>query len=158
IVRKMLVRFFRHRLLAVALGVFTAAACPPAPVVSRAGANGVTPGYNKQTGGLAQLVADRQGGGRGGMRAHMTRSRVNSIEIDRDRDGKPDRWEYYGAPDAAQGAGSRALLLRAEEANGTDGKITRWEYFDHGVISRIEEDTDGDGKVDKWESYDHGAL
>ena len=36
--------------------------------------------------------------------------------------------------------------------------MSRWEYFENGVLTRIEEDTDGDGKVDKWESYRAGTL
>jgi hypothetical protein len=52
-----------------------------------------------------------------------------------------------------------AVLSRAEEANGPDGTtVSRHEYYVSGVISRVEEDSDFDGRVDKWEFYEHGAL
>lgn len=153
--------FFRslagRSLLAAVCGL-SGAGCHAAPGASPAGANGVTPVYNKQTGVLEQLVADTKGDGRADMRAHMSGAHVNSVEIDRNRDGRPDRWEYYDTSVGGQRAGARSVLARAEEANGADEKVTRWEYYENGVIRRIEEDTDADGKADKWELYDHGAL
>jgi hypothetical protein len=87
---------------------------------------------------------------------------VKSIEIDRDGNGKPDRWEYYepvtsgsapaGSPDG------HSVIVRAEEANTKTGKIVRREVYDHGLIARVEEDTNGDGKVDKWETYKDGLV
>jgi hypothetical protein len=41
---------------------------------------------------------------------------------------------------------------------GAGGVVSRWEYFDNGVLVRIETDTDGDGKIDKWETYNGGSL
>lgn len=114
----------------------------------------MTPIYNKDTGRLEQLVGSRQGDGRIDMRAQMDGAHLRSVEIDRNRDGRPDRWEYY-----EQGATTRrTLLVRAEEANGADARVTRREYYDNGVIARVEEDTDNDGRNDKWEAYDHGSL
>jgi hypothetical protein len=118
----------------------------------------VKPVYNKDTGLLEQLVADREGTGRIDMRAHMTGARVNSVEIDRNHDGRPDRWEFYGTDASRKSGAARSLLVRAEEANGSAEKVTRWEYYEGGQIRRVEEDTDDDGRVDKWEMYEHGAL
>ena len=132
------------------------AACRSSDTAS--GDRNVTPVYNKQTGVLEELVADRKGDGRVDMRARMTGARVNSVEIDRNRDGRPDRWEYYEAAGGVQKTGAPSVLARAEEANGPDAKVTRWEYYEHGLIRRVEEDTDADGRVDKWEQYDHGSL
>ena len=49
-------------------------------------------------------------------------------------------------------------IERIERATKFDGKVSRWEYFTGGALSKIEEDTDGDGKVDKWETYADGSL
>jgi hypothetical protein len=39
-----------------------------------------------------------------------------------------------------------------------DGKVTRTEFYEGGVISRAQEDTKGSGRVDKWETYRSGSL
>jgi len=96
------------------------------------------------------------------------------VEVDEDGDGKVDRWEYHASegsrPEAADGSkaaqgrgNSRGTAAdqpidRIERATRHDGRVSRWEYFDQGVLSRVEEDTDGDGKVDKWETYAGGTL
>ena len=49
-------------------------------------------------------------------------------------------------------------LERIDRATKFDGRVSRREYFEHGLLTRVEEDTDGDGKIDKWETYPHGAL
>jgi len=135
----------------------TAAACQSTSATTTAGNAAVKPVYNKDTGVLEQLVADREGNGRIDMRAHMTGARVDSVEIDRNHDGQPDRWEFYEARATRQGA-SRTQLTRAEEANGAGQRVTRWEYYEAGQIRRVEEDTDDDARVDKWELYEHGSL
>jgi hypothetical protein len=144
------------RLFAALLGV-AVSACQ-SPRAAPTSANGVTPVYNKQTGVLEQLVADRRTGGRADMRAQMNGAQVKSVEIDRNGDGRPDRWEYYEPAGAGPRGGPRSLLVRAEEANGADAAVTRREFYASGLIQRVEEDTDADGRVDKWEQYEHGAL
>jgi hypothetical protein len=126
----------------------------------------IKPVYSKETGRLEQLTADRDHDGKIDTRAYMDGSHLKFIELDRNNDGVPDRWEYYtpGAPTggAKAGAGSAfdsgTLIERAEEANGPDGKVTRREYYTDGRIVRVEEDSDFDGRVDKWEQYRNGAL
>ena len=49
-------------------------------------------------------------------------------------------------------------IERIERATRHDGVVSRWEYFDHGLLTRIEQDTDGDGNLDKWETYSGGSL
>ena len=49
-------------------------------------------------------------------------------------------------------------IERIERATRRDGVVSRWEYFDNGLLVRVEEDKDGDGKVDKWETYTDGSL
>jgi hypothetical protein len=117
--------------------------------------NAVAPVYNKETGKLEQLVSDRDGDGKIETRAFMDGAIVKYIEIDRTKDGKPDRWEYYAAGDAST---SPSKIDHAEEANGTDQKITRREFYANGVIHRVIDDVDLDGRPDKWESYESGTL
>jgi len=49
-------------------------------------------------------------------------------------------------------------IERIERATRHDGVVSRWEYFENGLLTRIEQDTDGDGKLDKWETYSGGSL
>jgi hypothetical protein len=123
----------------------------------------VKPIYNKDTGKLEQIAADRDGNGTVDTRAYMDGAHLKYIEIDRNEDGIPDRWEYYapGTPDKPSAGtvfDTRTQLVRAEESNSPDGKVTRWEFYENGVIQRVNEDTNLDGRIDKWEQYDHGAL
>jgi hypothetical protein len=118
-----------------------------------------SPVYDPQTGRLEQLVSDTNGDGKVDMRAQMDGVRFRSVEIDRDGDGRADRWEYYTQPVARSSkAVAGSVLERAEESNAPDGRITRREWYTGGAIARVEEDTDADGRVDKWEWYLHGAL
>ena len=118
-----------------------------------------TPSYDPKTGRLQELVSDTNGDGKVDMRAQMDGARFKSVEIDRNGDGRPDRWEYYAQPAAASAPVAGASVLeRAEESNAPDGRVTRREWYRDGVIARIEEDTDLDGRIDKWETYSQGAL
>jgi len=117
--------------------------------------------YNKNTGRLEQIVGDRDGDGRIETRAFMDGAQLQRIEIDRNGDSQPDRWEYYlpAASGANVASGSEpAQIERAEEANDKAQKITRREFYTGGVLAKIEEDTDADGRVDKWERYEGGVL
>lgn len=121
-----------------------------------------TPIYSQKDGTLEQLVTDTNGDGKVDTRAFMKGLTLLRIEIDRNHDDAPDRWEYYDqAPEGVTVANSpdgRAMITRAEEANGADATITRREFYERGVIARVEEDTDADGRVDKWETYEGGDL
>ena len=142
------------RLSTLLLAVAVCAACNSAAATS----NGrPTPVYNKDTGRLEQLLSDRNGDGKVDTRAFMDGVRFKSIEIDRNGDGRPDRWEYYEPAPGAAGS-TQSVLVRAEEANGPTGAITRKEFYEAGKIHRVEEDTDADGRIDKWEFYENGAL
>ena len=136
----------------------TLAACAPEP----ANAPSTTAVYSRTTGRLEQLVSDEDGDGTPEARAFMDGTALTRIELDRDANGQPDRWEYYepapaGAAHVADpAAGTR--IVRAEEAHGGDGTVTRREFFEAGVLTRVEEDTDLDGRVDKWETYAANVL
>lgn len=120
----------------------------------------VSPVYNQDTGRLEQLVSDRDGDGRAETRAFMDGAVLKRIEIDRNGDGAVDRWEYYGGGTAGErgSAVGAPLIERAEEANGSDAKVTRREFFERGTVHRVEDDTNLDGRPDKWEFYEAGQL
>ena len=104
----------------------------------------------------------------------MDAARILKIEIDKDEDGKVDRWEYYGADkklervgfsrsndgveDAWSFAGADGKITRIEVSTRRDGKISRTEHYEGDLPSSAEEDTDADGVNDKWETFDAGRL
>jgi hypothetical protein len=100
--------------------------------------------------------------------------RVLRIEIDKDEDGKADRWEYYdanqklekvgfsrsndGVADAWSFADADGRIVRVEISAARDGRASRVEHYQGDLQTSAEEDTDGDGRFDKWETYDQGRL
>jgi hypothetical protein len=134
----------------------------------------ITPEYDKKTGKLTLLKYDSNGNGRVDTWSYMDGARVVRIEIDKDEDGIIDRWEYYGPDQKLTKAGysrtgdgkedawsyldADGLVERVEISTKRDGKITRVERYQKGVLAAAEEDTDGDGRMDKWETYDGQRL
>ncbi len=116
------------------------------------------PVYDPKTGQLKELVSDRNKDGKPDLWAYMEGPRIERIEMDRNGDGRIDRWEHYGPLPAGAASDAAPPLVRAEEANGPDDRVTRREFYIQGVIDRVEEDADTDGRVDKWEQYSAGAL
>lgn len=114
------------------------------------------PEYNRETGKLERLIADRNGDGRPDTWAHMDGLETSHIEIDQNGDGTPDRTEFY-TKNPEPNAAIRSVIERAEE-RGPGGAIVRREFYRMGVLDRVEEDTDGDGRMDKWEHYADGML
>ena len=68
---------------------------------------------------------------------------VKQVASDTNKDGKPDRWEYY----------EEGVLVRVEADSNFDGKIDETGIVENGKIVKVEKDSDYDGKVDKWISY-----
>jgi antitoxin component YwqK of YwqJK toxin-antitoxin module len=148
-------------------------ACRP-KVDQAAGPQPVQKIYNKKTGRLERLDYDTKKSGRVDTRCYMDGTRLLRIEIDRDGDGKIDRWEYYGADQKLEKVGiSRqndgivdawaysapdGTMARLEISTARDGKVTRTEYYEGGALVRAEEDTHAGGRPDKWETYKNGAL
>ena len=130
--------------------------------------------YNKQTGRLRQLTYDSNKNGKPDSFSYMDGTKVLRVEVDKDEDGKIDRWEYYGANQKLEKVGLSRLndgkvdewayqgpdgsVARIEISTKHDGKIGRTEFYEKGALVRAEEDTDGNGPTDKWETYSNGVL
>jgi hypothetical protein len=134
-------------------------ACGSAPPARTGIREGLQTEYDG-SGKLTRLTYDRNGDGKTDAWGFMDGSHVVRVEVDENGDGTPDTWEYHSAAAAgAQAAGGTDKTVeRVERATQFDGRVTRREYFDGGVLARVQEDTDGDGKDDKWETYVNGAL
>jgi hypothetical protein len=141
----------------------------PAPKADRVQAT-----YDKASGTLSQLTVDAIKDGKPDVYSYMNGTKFLRIEIDKNEDGKIDRWEYYGPdqkiervgfsrandgkPDAWAYQGPDGTLSKMEVSTHRDGKVTRVEFYDKGSLTRAEEDGDGDGRPDRWETYENGAL
>lgn len=141
----------------VALAVSVGCGTPPATALPPP-----TPVYDRETGKLAELVSDTDHDGKVDTRAFMDGRQLLRVEVDRNGDGKPDRFEHYTQappdrviPDSPLG---RAEIERVDEANGADDRITRREFYERGELARVEDDANGDGRLDRWEQYENGVL
>jgi hypothetical protein len=154
----------------IALG-WAAAGCGGPSSQARAG---IEPVYDKQTGRLQLLRYDSNQNGKVDTVSYMDGARVLRIEIDRDEDGKIERWEYYGsdqklekvgfslAADGREDAWSFSApdgsIARIDISTRRDGKVTRIEHYAKDTLMSAEEDADADGRLDKWETYADGRL
>lgn len=134
----------------------------------------IEPVYDRSTGRLQLLKYDSNHNGKVDTISHMDGALVLRIEIDKDEDGKIERWEYYGADqklekvgfslaadgteDAWSFSGPDGSIVRIDVSTRRDGKITRVEHYAKDMLIRAEEDTDTDGRVDKWETFEDGRL
>lgn len=106
---------------------------------------GVKAEYNPKTGRLSRLQVDTNKNGVSDTVTYMDGTRIDLIEIDRDENGKIDRWEHY----------VDGKLSRVGTSGRGDGVEDEWAYQGaSGYLERVETDTDRDGRVDKWESYE----
>ena len=75
----------------------------------------------------------------------MDGTRIDRIEIDKDENGKIDRWEHY----------VDGKLARVGTSTRGDGVEDEWAFQRaDGSLERVETDTDRDGRVDKWETFE----
>jgi hypothetical protein len=136
------------------------------------------PTYDERTGRLKELTYDANGNGRIDTWTEMDGSRPLRSRVDRNEDGRMDRWEYYdskgrvtkvgfsrrdnGRPDAWAEPGPAGRIARVLVSSaGDESKIDRWETYDSAhpdLLSGVEEDTNHDGRPDKWETYEAGQL
>jgi len=135
---------------------------------------GIKPTYDKTTGKLTQLTYDSNRNGTVDTWTDMDGARPVRTRIDRNEDGKIDRWEYYdanaqlvkvgfsrrddGKPDAwAYGTGDK--LERVDVSSVADEtKVDRWERYENGALVSAAEDVNKDGAPDKWETYEGGEM
>jgi hypothetical protein len=134
----------------------------------------LVPVYDPLTGKLQLLKYASKENGRFDTFRYMDGAQITRIEIDSDGDGQIDRWEHYGPDqklekvgfslqndgkeDAWAFVGPDGATTRVESSPRRDGKMSRIDYYEHGVLVRAEEDTDGDGRIDRWETYDGPRL
>lgn len=134
----------------------------------------IQPLFDPATGRLQQLRFDSDKNGTVDTVSFMDGARLIRVELDKDEDGRVERWEYYGAEerlekvgfsrandgkeDAWSFAGPDGSIVRLEIATERDGRVTRTEYYEAGVITRAEDDDDRDGRTDRWETYAGGRL
>jgi hypothetical protein len=133
------------------------------------------PTYDTTTGKLKELTFDFNKNGKIDTWTQMNGARPVLTRMDRDEDGKVDRWEYLddngklvkvgfsrgntGTPDAWAYEGADGQVERVEvSSTGDDKKIDRWERYAAGVLVAADEDTNSDGRPDKWETYANGAV
>ncbi len=150
------------------LAALVAAGC------TRADRRNIEPVYDEKTGRLQLLKYDANGNGKPDTLSYMDGARVLRIEIDRNEDGRTERWEYYGpdqklervgfsrAGDGVEDAWSYAApdgsVARIEVSTRRDGRVSRTERYVNDAMVGTEEDTDGDGATDKWETFDGERL
>ncbi|HXW04255.1 MAG TPA: hypothetical protein VD833_03410 [Vicinamibacterales bacterium] len=143
----------------------------------------IRPTYDKATGKLTELAFDADRNGRIETWTEMNGNKPVRSRIDRNEDGRIDRWEYFdgdgnlvkvgfsrkdsGTPDAWAFAERDGTVSRVEISSvGDETRIDRREYYGASPggsdaarqLSRAEEDTDRNGRADKWETYEKGAL
>ena len=164
------------RSLSVPAVVCAVLACPACSDPATARVKDTTrPTYDKATGKLTQLTYDANKNGTIDTWTDMDGTRPVRSRIDRDEDGRIDRWEYYdaagallkvgfsrgqtGTPDAWAFSGPDGQIARVEiSSTGDENKIDRREAYEHGVLVRSEADTNADGRTDQWETYESGVL
>ena len=135
----------------------------------------IRPTYDKASGRLRELASDADRNGTMDTWTEMDGARPIRSRMDRNEDGRVDRWEYYGEdgrlqkvgfsrkddgkPDAWAFSGPEGRVERIEISSIADERtIDRREYYDAAGLARAEEDTDADGIADKWETYTGGLL
>ena len=164
------------RSLSVPVLVCAAFVCPACSDPGQARARETTrPTYDKATGKLKELTYDANQNGKIDTWTEMDGTRPLRSRIDRDEDGRLDRWEYYdekgalarvgfsrrntGTPDAWAFSGPDGQVARVESSSTADeNRIDRRDMYDRGIMVRSEIDSNGDGRTDQWETYDAGAL
>jgi len=135
---------------------------------------GIIPAYDKETGRLQRLDYDSDKDGRVDTVSYMDGQKVVRIEIDKNQDGKVERWEHYdqsqklervgfsrsndGKEDAWSYQGPDGTVARIDVSLGRDGKVSRREFYEKELLVRAEETDPSTGddtwKPIRWETYD----
>ena len=164
--------------------LITAVAC--ASACARSGADAPTgsaaASYDKTTGRLTELAYDAARDGRTDVWTEMDGARALRSRVDRDGDGRVDRWEYYddrqrlvkvgfsrsadGVADAWAFSAPDGTVQRIEiSSRQNEQQIDRIEYYEAGgsidrpgTLVRAEVDANRDGRIDRWETFAGGEL
>jgi len=120
--------------------------------------------------------------GRTDVRTEMDGAKALRSRVDRDGDGRVDRWEYYddrqrlvkvgfsrsadGVADAWAFSAPDGTVQRIEISSSHDEKqIDRIEYYEPGAtpdgpgtLVRADVDANHDGRIDRWETFAGGEL
>lgn len=169
----------RRVLLAVAVVCVTTACAQDGTELPKGSA---TPTYDQTTGKLKELAYDSAHDGRTDVWTDMDGAKALRSRIDRNGDGRVDRWEYYddrqrlvkvgfsrsadGVADAWAFSAPDGTVQRIEISSSHDEKkIDRIEYYEggattegRGTLVRAEVDTNQDGRFDRWETFAGGEL
>ena len=151
------VGWHRPLIAVIAGGVLLATACAPGGADSegRIVPDIVGTRYSEETGSLQEVTYDRNEDGLVDTWLFMDGADLERAEMDEDFDGTIDRWEQYTIGGTAAQEGGASLVELSDRRNG---RVTRREYYQAGVLLRAEQDTNGDGAVNKWEAYEAGVL
>ncbi len=147
----------------------------------------IVPVYDKESGRLQRLDYDSDKDGTPDTVSFMDGQKVIRIEIDKDQDGRVERWEYYsqdqklvrvgisrlndGIVDAWSYNGPDGSLAQVDLSGNRDGRITRKEFYEAGQLVRVEETAPvrsqsvssdpsaglSDWKPARWEFYDRSG-
>src|SRR5262245_21732994 len=112
--------------------------------------SGILPEYDSKTGKLTLIRYDSDHNGRTDTWSYMDGARIVRIEIDRNEDGRIERWEHY-----AEGN----TLTKVGFSRRNDGVEDAWIFGkSDGTIDRIEISTRRDGVIDRIEHYEKNLL
>jgi hypothetical protein len=131
----------------VATLAFAGCSAPPDPRRTNFEIKGkdTTAKYDPKTGKLKRIDTDLNKNGKMETFSYWDGSHVLRIEIDKDEDGKIDRWEHYNDQNKLEKIGSSS---KDDEVEDT------WTYPDErGFLARVESDVNRDGVVDKREIF-----
>jgi len=93
---------------------------------------------------------DRDSDGRADRWIYRTGREVTAEATDDDGDGRPERTVHF-AP------GTREPMTEEEDTNA-DGRPDTYTEYESSRIARRRADTDGDGEIDTWSFYQNGKL
>jgi hypothetical protein len=95
--------------------------------------------YSEQ-GDVYEELADTDYDGGIDTTTQFARGLISKVQVDRNRDDKPEETRYYQWGD----------LSRVQRDTNGDGKPDIWEIYADGHLQRMGVDVDFDGRVDRW--------
>lgn len=132
-----------------------------------------SPSYEVSSRKLVRLDTDVNGDGFIEQRTYLNGNVPFRTEMDTDRDGRIDRWEYVDARAGVVKVGSSSRNdgredqwvyaaadgeQRVERSSERTSRVDRREFYRGETLARTEEDTNGDGAFDKWEVFEGAVL